>query len=126
MILKQQNVVVKQVSCKHVRALCYAVAEFCKSGQVSDFLICTEKLQEWNVPRHRKVAIIPVLELGSCKEEILKKEMLTRCPVLLQYDPCPSMQSPDTALLEIELGIDNECHARDRSIHCLYESKWPQ
>ena len=60
---------------------------------------CTQKLQEWNRPRSRKLEAIPVLELGSRKQEILKKT--ARRPVPSQYDPQPiSMQSPNPALVE--------------------------
>lgn len=31
-------------SCKHVGALCYVFAKICKSGQVPEFLSCTEQL----------------------------------------------------------------------------------
>ena len=62
------------------------------------------KLQEWNRPRPRKVDVIPVLELGSRKDAILKKQ--AHCPVPSQYDPRPcSMQSCDSSLIE-KLRID--------------------
>ena len=48
-------------SCKHVGATCYALVEFCKSGQLPDFLTGTQRLQEWNKPRPRKIDPIPVL-----------------------------------------------------------------
>lgn len=86
--------------------MCYAYAEFCKSGCLSDFVTCTEKLQEWNVPRPRKVDVVPVIELSSRKEKILKKK--TRChPVPSQYDPRPSsiQQIPDTSVTE-KLRVD--------------------
>ena len=41
-------------SCKHIGALCYAFAEFCKLGKLPQFLTCTDKLQNWNKPRGRK------------------------------------------------------------------------
>ena len=58
-------------SCKHVGATCYALMEFCKSGNLPDFLTCTERLQEWNKPRAHKIEPIPVLELTSRREKIL-------------------------------------------------------
>lgn len=73
---------------------------------LSDFVTCTEKLQEWNVPRPRKVDVVPVIELSSRKEKILKKK--TRChPVPSHYDPRPSsiQQIPDTSLTE-KLRVD--------------------
>ena len=42
-------------SCKHIRALCYALVEFCTSGKLPDFLTGTEKLQAWNKPKTKKV-----------------------------------------------------------------------
>ena len=35
-----------KASCEHIGALCYAFDEFCKSGQLVDFLTCTEQLQK--------------------------------------------------------------------------------
>ena len=37
-------------SCKHIGALCYALANFCSSGQLPDFITCTDTLQAWNRP----------------------------------------------------------------------------
>ena len=78
-----------KASCKHIGAMCYAFAEFCKSGKLTDFLTCTEKLQEWNKPRPKKVEILPVVELTARRQEILKKPSLN-CPVPSNYDPRPS------------------------------------
>lgn len=100
-----------KASCKHVGAMCYALAEFCKSGRQPDFLTCTERLQEWNRPRPRRVEAIPVLELSSRKQEILKKQ--SHCPVPSQYDPHPlSMRAPDPCLMErlrVDLLTANNC-----------------
>ena len=35
-------------SCKHVAALCYAIANLCACGRLPGCLTCTERLQEWN------------------------------------------------------------------------------
>lgn len=87
-------------SCKHVGALCYALVQFCKSGQLPDFLTCTQRLQEWNKPRPRKVEPIPVLELTARRKEILNSKRRLR-PVPSQYDPRPlSLRSPDPLRLE--------------------------
>lgn len=84
-----------KASCKHVGELCYAFAELCKSGQLLDFLTCTEQLQKWNQPRPKK------LELGSRKNEILKKEKENPLPVPSKYDPHPSsMRAYDPDLIE--------------------------
>ena len=46
-------------SCKHVGSLCYALVEFYASGKLPEFLTCTDRLQQWNKPRHKKVDPIP-------------------------------------------------------------------
>ena len=38
-------------SCKNVGTLCYALVEFCASGNIPEFLTCTDRLQQWNKPR---------------------------------------------------------------------------
>ena len=58
-------------SCKHVAALCYAIANFCACGRLPWFLTCTEKLQEWNKPRGKRVEAITVEEFGSRKQRLL-------------------------------------------------------
>ncbi len=67
-----------KASCKHVRALCYAFTEFCKSGRPPGFLTCTQKLQDWNRPRPRKVEVIPVLDLGYRRQKLTKNREKTR------------------------------------------------
>jgi hypothetical protein len=37
---------------------------------VTDLLTCTEKLQEWNRPKAKKVEILPVDELTALKQDI--------------------------------------------------------
>jgi hypothetical protein len=61
-------------SCKHVGAMCYALAEFSWYGRTPDFLTCTEKLQSWNQPHPKKLDAIPVADLSLRKNEILRKE----------------------------------------------------
>ena len=39
-----------KASCKHVGALCYDFAEFCRVGKLPEFISSTQKLQEWNQP----------------------------------------------------------------------------
>ena len=77
-----------------------------------DFLTCTEQLQRWNQPRPKKLEVIPVVELGSRKDKILKKE--NQLPVPSRYDPRPSsMRHPNTALIESMrvslLAINSPC-----------------
>ena len=50
-------------SCKHIGALCYAFENFCEQGSLPEFFTCTWRLQEWNRPRPRKFAPIPVLSI---------------------------------------------------------------
>ena len=74
--------------------------EFCKSGNLPEFLTCTQRLQEWNKPRPRKVNPIPVLELTSRRKELLRAKGNPR-PVPTQYDPRPaSLRCPDPVQLE--------------------------
>ena len=61
-------------SCKHIGALCYAFVEFCSTGNLADFLTCTEKLQAWNKPKPKKVEPIPVENFCKRKAEITKKQ----------------------------------------------------
>ncbi len=60
-------------SCKHIGAFCYAFCDFCKCGNIPDFLTCTDKLQSWNKPRGRKVDPIPVDKLCSRRLELGNK-----------------------------------------------------
>ena len=62
-----------QATCKHSGALCYALANFCYCGQIPDFVTSTERLQEWNRPRARRLETMPVSELGA-RRVILKKQ----------------------------------------------------
>ena len=68
--------------------------------RIPEFLTCTEQLQEWNQPRPKRVVVIPVVELSSRKNKLLKKEG-DAFPVLSCYDPRPvSMRSADPQLIE--------------------------
>ena len=58
-------------SCKHVAALCYAIANFCACGRLPGFLTCTERLQERNKPCGKRIEPIPVEEFGSRKRRLL-------------------------------------------------------
>lgn len=73
------------------------MVEFCKSGQLPDFLTSTQRLQEWNKPRPRKIDPIPVLELTSRRKELLR----AKGSPPTQYDPHPSsLRDPDPMRLE--------------------------
>ena len=63
-----------KASCEHVGAFCYAFAEFCRFGKLPEFISSTQKLQEWNQPRSRRVEVIPAIDLSSRRQEILRKD----------------------------------------------------
>lgn len=76
-------------SCKHVGTTCYALVEFGKSGNLPEFLTCTQRLQEWIKPRPREVIPIPALELTSRRKELLRVKG-NPPPIPTQYDPHPA------------------------------------
>ena len=43
-------------------------------GSILDILTCTETLQQWNIPRPKRLPLIPVCDLSSRSHEILQKE----------------------------------------------------
>ena len=87
-------------SCKHIGALCYAFAEFCKLGKLPHFLTWADKLQNWNKPRGRKVDPIPVDQLVSRQKELLKGEPSTKSSLVI-FDPRPqSLQIEDPVAVE--------------------------
>ena len=87
-------------SCKHIAALSYALADFCRLGVLPEFLTCTDKLQQWNRPRGRHVEPIPVEQLGSRRRDL----MPTKEPALgsqMVFDPRPlSLKQADPVALE--------------------------
>ena len=76
-------------SCKHIGALCYALRNFCDHGRVPKFLTCTQRLQEWNQPRKKKVDPVPVVDIKDRKQSIkgVRKSSGSRTPT--KYDPRP-------------------------------------
>ena len=78
-------------TCKHIGALCYTFQNFCERGALPDFLTCTQKLQQWNQPRPRKVDPIPVVNIRSHEHAIrgtpLKRPRNPRTPS--EFDPRP-------------------------------------
>ena len=91
-------------SCKHIGALCYALAEFCKLGITPQFLTCTDRLQSWNKPRARKLYPIPVDELGSRRKELMKRNVSQQSSLVV-FDPRP-------------LALRQENHKRVEQLHC--------
>lgn len=63
--------------------------EFCKSGHLPDFLMCTEKLQKWNQLSPKKVNVIPVVELSSQINELLNVDTDVHVLVSACYDSRP-------------------------------------
>ena len=63
-----------KASCKHIGTSCYALVEFCKSGQIPEFLTCTDKLQQWNKPRPKKVEIYQLMSLMLEEKAFLGKK----------------------------------------------------
>ena len=87
-------------SCKHIGALCYALANLCASGKLPDFITCTEKLQEWNKPRGKKVQPIPVEDFIDRKHEILGNYRLASAQK--DYDPrAHRYHTPGVARVEL-------------------------
>ena len=74
--LTLQGVVVRQENHRRPAAnmleRCHAFEEFCRSGRQPEFFMCTQMLQEWTRPQFRNLEAMPVLELGSRIQEILK------------------------------------------------------
>ena len=100
-------------SCKHIGALCYALANFCSSGRLPDFISCTDVMQEWNKPCPKKHKPITVDELRSTRREILHQQSATQ-PIPTMYDPRPpSMRTVEPTELEQLrlnlLSVDHRC-----------------
>ena len=97
-----------KASCKHIGALCYTFSEFCSSGRTQSFLTCTDQLQAWNKPRSRCLDILPVNELNSRRQQLLKKESSSMSSA--NYDPRPlAMRSLDYRLTEnLRVHLANE------------------
>ena len=71
---------------KGPRALCYALTNFCSSGQLLDFITCTDTLQAWNKPCPKKHDPITVDHLKSKRMEILDQPS-SRQSIPELYDP---------------------------------------
>ena len=75
-------------SCKHIGALCYALEEYSRLGRIDrDYLIyltCTDRLQEWNKPRQKRLDPLPVTSLSSRRNEILQNNKNSS---LVLFDP---------------------------------------
>jgi len=102
-----------RASCKHIGALCYAVANFCLYGQLPDFLTCTDVTQVWNIPAQKKHKPIVVDQLKLTRKEILNKPSGAQ-PIPGMYDPRPpslrvvNPQNSEQLRLRL-LQIDHSC-----------------
>lgn len=68
---------------KHICGLCYALEEFSRIKKNPEYRTYTDKLQQWNKPRPRKLPGLPVAQLTSRREED---------PTLKIFDPQPLYQ----------------------------------
>jgi len=100
-------------SCKHIGTLCYALANFCSSGHLPDFITCTDVMQEWNKPCPKKYKPISVDELQSTRRETLHQGSTTQL-IPTMYDPRPPLiRTVETIKLEQLrlnlLSVDHHC-----------------
>ena len=77
-----------QGSCKHIGALSYALVDFSKMQSLPTHKSCTDKLQEWNKPRGKRVDPIPVEQLGSRRRE-LQTDKTRATGSKMVFDPRP-------------------------------------
>ena len=54
-------------TCKHIGAFCYLFQSFYENGTIPEFFTCTQRLQDWNKPRGRKVESVLVTDLKEQK-----------------------------------------------------------
>jgi len=75
------------------------IRKICASGKLPEFLTCTDRLQQWNKPRPKKVDPIPVAEFSKRKVDIVKKGNKDLC--ISKFNPRPSSKQADNpSLLE--------------------------
>ena len=87
-------------SCKDIAALSYAFADFCRLGTTPEFLTCTDKLQQWNHPRAKRIDPIPVNPLGTRRRELLPPRKKSSGANVI-FDPRPlAYREPDPGALE--------------------------
>ena len=79
-------------TCKHIGALCYAVQNFCAKGSMPEFLTCTQRLQEWNKPRAKKVDPIAVEDIRGHQQVIMAdtpRKLIRNPRIPSNFDPQP-------------------------------------
>ena len=52
---------------QHVSTLVLCVTYFCEVGTIPEFFTCTQRLQEWNKPRGKKLSPMTVVDLKEHK-----------------------------------------------------------
>ena len=101
-------------SCKHIAALCYALEEFSRLGKLPEYVTCTDKLQQWNKPREKKVPIIPLHQLNARRSEIL--QLNSSGKNLSTFDP---RQPEDRKLCEGTIE-ELRCNLLTLNQHCAF------
>ena len=87
-------------SCKHIGALSYALADFFRILTAQEVSTCTDRLQQWNQPRGRKVNPIPVDKLGDRRRELFPSKIRDKGSKMV-YDPRPPhLRTADSSALE--------------------------
>jgi len=99
-------------SCKHIAAVCYAVEEFCRLGQLPEFLTSTDKQQEWHRPREGKLNVVPVHRLNERRSEILKQSRKG----LSTFDP----RQPEDRKLNEHAIEQFRCELMENNHSCLF------
>ena len=56
-----------RATCKHIGALSYLFQSFCENGTIPELFTCTQRLQEWNKLRGKKVESMTVTDLKEHK-----------------------------------------------------------
>ena len=101
-------------SCKHIAALCYALEEFSRLDKLPEYVACTDKIQQWNKPREKKVPIIPVHELNARRSEILQLHSIGR-----SLNTCDPRQPEDRKLCEGAIE-ELQCNLLQLNQHCAF------
>ena len=77
-------------------AIAYALADFFRIKYASDGLpTCTDRLQQWNRPRGRKIELIPVEHLGDRRRELLPSKIREKGSQMVRH---PQYREIDTML----------------------------
>ena len=88
-------------TCKHIAAVLNALEHFCRLGFTKEPVTCTERLQQWNKPQSKKVAVLTVQEMDFRKNSLGKqvKGNDKRCSQPKHADSLIHDQAANTARL---------------------------